>query len=617
MKYYVPDEMKKKNNWGYWKLMMNKDNKQTKVPINPKTLGLARTNDENDWYDYNFCVDKIPKGKVNGLSFRFKKEDNIVFIDLDHCIVDGKLTDFAKNVCSRFKNTYQELSQSGSGIHIFCKGNIDKAVHTDKIEMYDWGRYVAFTGHCINEKNLYDYSDEVKKLYEENVKKDEFIATPIQQEYNPNDINSVIENIKKSKNGYKFMELFGGMVEANSENTLSLASILAFWTQKNASMIKEIILRSGLYREKMNTARGNITWLDYVINKALASTTETYNPVTKKEYTFKSQKKEIKEIDMLGQDLYFELSQIEYKTKPKYRCLSNIHQLDRLVGGFTYDCVTLWTAQTNGGKTTMLSMIAREIIKQGHKVFYFNGEQTKEKFQNNLYKQMASKKDVYGVQFKTTDIYDYYVKPDKLKDIKKFYDYNVFVYNNDCPRDIDTILYAMKDVYEKCGVKDFIIDNLMQIEINGSDVLREQNEIMEKLRTFAVNNECNVHLVAHPKKTETNNIRVTIWDVAGTMNIANKSYNIISIIRKDQIREETLEYRQIQLYCYHQGYDFEECDCILEVLKQKEGIGSGIVGLKYDPILKTYTELAKKDMTYKIKELENEKRTELKGRGRK
>lgn len=599
--YFVPKQMKFLNRWNYWKLV-DKDGKKTKIPINAKTLKSVSTTKLEDWNDYDFCYNKVNQVKnyVSGFGYVFTRDDNIVFIDLDHCIENGVINEFAMSICRRFKDTYQEISQSGSGIHIFCYGSIDKSLKTEKIEIYNHERYVAFTGKSINCKELCDYSDEVKQLYLENQKKEEVKIQPIEIEYDAKDEYKIIECIKKSKNGYRFMELFGGMVESNSENTLALASILAFWTQKNASMIKSIILRSGLYREKMLSKRGNITWLDYVINTALSSCRETYNPTTKKEYQQTDMKKQTKQIEMLGQDLYFKLGDYEYNTIQKERCFSNISELDKMIGGFTYNCITLWTAQTNGGKTTLLSGLVKEFIKQGKKIFYFNGEQDKDTFKNNLYKQLVGKENIKRKQYDNREIYDYFIKPESLSKAQMFYDNNIYVYNNDVKRDIDTLIYAMEELNEKEKVRDFIIDNLMQLDMETNDIFREQKNVMEKLRTFAVNRECNVHLVAHPRKTESKNVRVSIWDVAGTMDIANKSYNVISIIRIDQIEKESNEYNVLRTYCFHQGYDFDEASCILEVLKQKDGTGTGIVALKYEPLTKTFKEMAKQDMTHKI-----------------
>lgn len=243
---------------------------------------------------------------------------------------------------------------------------------------------------------------------------------------------------------------------------------------------------------------------------------------------------------------------------------------------------------TNSGKTSMLTLITRETIKQGNKVFFFNGEQTKDDFKNNLYKaSVTNSNDFIRVPYKDSDIVDWYVKPQKQKELDKIYGENLIVFNNNMARDINTLIVAMTEAYEKYKVKCFILDNFMQIDINSENIYQEQTEVMEKLRTFAVNKEVHIHLVAHPRKIENFQVRLTLYDVAGTMNIPNKAYNVISIIRTSNIVKNSQEYKRLRLDMAKAGYDMLECDGILEVLKTK-GNENGLIGLKFDTEKRTY-----------------------------
>ena len=49
-----------------------------------------------------------------------RSEAEIVGIDLDHCLEDGKLLPWAKKITGRFADAYIEVSPSGTGIRIFC-----------------------------------------------------------------------------------------------------------------------------------------------------------------------------------------------------------------------------------------------------------------------------------------------------------------------------------------------------------------------------------------------------------------------------------------------------------------------------------------------------------------
>lgn len=256
----------------------------------------------------------------------------------------------------------------------------------------------------------------------------------------------------------------------------------------------------------------------------------------------------------------------------------------------------------NCGKTTMLTLVTRETIKQGNKVFFFNGEQTKDDFKNNLYKASVNNiNDLVRVPYKDSNIVDWYVNDKKAKELDKLYGENLIVYNNNMARDIDTLLLAMTQVHENLGVKCYILDNFMQIDIEGDNIYQEQTKIMEKLRTFAVNNQVHIHLVAHPRKIENFQVRLSLYDVAGTMNIPNKAYNIISIIRVSNIVEKSFEYKKLRLDMAKAGYDMLKCDGILEVLKTK-GNENGLVGLIFDTDKRTF---------YLAESLVGEKKDEL------
>ena len=288
--------------------------------------------------------------------------------------------------------------------------------------------------------------------------------------------------------------------------------------------------------------------------------------------------------------LYYKFGDYKYNTNSKERVLSGINRLDELTKGFEMGCITIWTGLTNAGKTTVMTMITKQTIEQGEKVFYFNGEQTKDDFKNNLYKQSVEKGHIQGKRYKKTQIVDWFVEDSEIERLNKMYSDSLFVYNNEMARTIDMILHAMEEVRVKYGVRVFMLDNFMQIDTSSSDEYREQKEIMEKLRTFAVNKNVHIHLVAHPRKIDKVNTRITIYDVMGSSNLVNKAYNVISIIRTDNLTDDDSEYKRLAKYMANEGYDITRASSVLEVLKTK-GEKCGLVGLLYDPLTKTYKQL--------------------------
>ena len=289
---------------------------------------------------------------------------------------------------------------------------------------------------------------------------------------------------------------------------------------------------------------------------------------------------------------YFSFSEFTYRDTPKQRVLSGINQLDYLLKGFEMGCITLWTGRTNAGKSTVLTHIIKNSIKQNQKVFWFNGEKSKDDSKDDLYHQLASKEDLNVRQYENTCIFDSFLTKSKAEQLANQYNRMIFIYNNEFGAKINNLLYAMEEVRRIYGVKVFILDNFMQIDVTSENVFNEQANIMEKIRQFAVNNEVHIHLVAHPKKVERGQVMLSLEDIAGTMNMANKAYNVISIMRTDLMDKESLEYKRLRERMFKEKYDIEQSSTILEVLKTK-GTRNGLVGLVYDKDTRSFIEQPK------------------------
>lgn len=311
---------------------------------------------------------------------------------------------------------------------------------------------------------------------------------------------------------------------------------------------------------------------------------------------------------MEDKPLFYRLDDYKYNTTPKDRVLSKIRELDYDTKGFEMGCVTIWTGFTNAGKTTVMTMLAKNTIQQGERIFFFNGEQTKEDFKNNLYIQTVKPIDLIKKQYKNSCVYDTFVTEEKATLLDKIYGNKIFIYNNEAKKDIDTLIKAMEEIRQKEKIRVFFLDNFMQIDMRIDNVFQEQTRVMEKLRTFAINRKVHIHLVAHPKKIERFQTRLSLYDIAGSSNIVNKAYNIISILRVDTIQKDSKDYEKLQKELLKEKYNIENVDTVLEVLKTK-GERCGLVGLKYLKEIKTYIESDK--MTSEEVEKEKFKKEEL------
>lgn len=268
---------------------------------------------------------------------------------------------------------------------------------------------------------------------------------------------------------------------------------------------------------------------------------------------------------------------------------TEIKELDYLLKGLEYGKMNLWSGITNHGKTTLMIQIAKECLKKHKKIFYFSGEQTAEEFKNYLYVGMCNKEQMEFLKDKHNErIIDTKPKDELINYFDNIYSKDLFLYNNNLiENDINKMIKVMRKAFNQ-GVRIFFIDNFMQLD--NSEMLEEQTKIVEQFKRFARDRKCIVNLVAHPRKTQFQKSRLTIFDIAGTQNIANKSANICTIMRKDMLNDNDLE--EVKKVLLLNDYDIERCDSILEVLKTK-GNACKMVGLVYDKETKTYKEAYK------------------------
>ena len=150
----IPAEMKKRKQWVYWRAEEKAPGeKPAKIPYMNQTH-RAKPNDSITWQEIKKLENWQETG-MTGIGFVLSESDPYTIIDLDKCVVDGQWNDFAEKTVKAF-DSYTELSPSGTGLHIIIKGKTEKAVKTDKIEIYYSKRYMAMTGIILLDKPISD-----------------------------------------------------------------------------------------------------------------------------------------------------------------------------------------------------------------------------------------------------------------------------------------------------------------------------------------------------------------------------------------------------------------------------------------------------------------------------
>jgi len=284
----LPDELKKLDRWVNWRFE-ERNNKPTKVPINPMNGGRAMSNNPATWGTFEDAVKNAYTEGNKGIGFMFSG-DGILGVDIDHCkdTETGALTDEAKDIINTV-DSYTEFSQSGEGIHIICYGKLPAGGRRRKgnVETYEVGRYFIMTGNALDD----GHADIEERTQELALIHDKYLAaskpskksTPAAQSV-PLDISEseLIDKACNAKNGYLFKSLMDGTWTSNytsqSEADMAIANILAFWTGKNESMMDSIIRKSSLYRDKWDERHGAVSYGLGTIRKAIADVTEVYTP---------------------------------------------------------------------------------------------------------------------------------------------------------------------------------------------------------------------------------------------------------------------------------------------------------------------------------------------------
>lgn len=384
--------------------------------------------------------------------------------------------------------------------------------------------------------------------------------------------NKILEHFKKFYKTYKNLDT-KRLYEKASNKKATIEKIqeltLCEVTWKNIY---------GYYKElKEIWTKNETTRLTEMLNEGIIDL-KTFNSKIFKLSKTDFEEEEIIKFDEIG---------IEKRVEREY---TNINELDYLLKGIEYGKLSLWSGITNHGKTTLMIQFAKECIKAGKKIFYFSGEQTATEFKNYLYIGMCNKEQLeFVADNKNSKIYDTKPKDEMIEYFDNIYGKQIYLYNNNNPENnITTMMKVMKKAFND-GVRIFFIDNFMQLD--NSEKLEEQTIIVENFKRFARDNNVIINLVAHPRKTQFQLNRLTIFDISGTQNIANKSSNICTIMRTDILPEK--EKQEIERQLWKNNYDIKECDAIIEILKTK-GNACKMIGLYYDRENKTYSEAQKK-----------------------
>lgn len=267
----IPAELKALKQWVCW----NSD----KIPKNPYNGKNAQSNNRETWGDFETAVKATTRYNFTGVGFMF---DNGYFgVDLDDCISEDN-QDFIDEFVETLQS-YTEISQSGKGLHIICKGTLPNGMRRKgKVEMYQDGRYFAMTGNLYRKEydSINDCTESIRVLHAKYLSSNEPLALPRQVEKVYLEDSEIIDKARNCKTGSVFQLLYSGqyegLYETHSQADMALCLMLAFWTQRDEQQMDRIFRSSQLYRRKWDEKRGAYTYGEMTIQAAVSRCNNVY-----------------------------------------------------------------------------------------------------------------------------------------------------------------------------------------------------------------------------------------------------------------------------------------------------------------------------------------------------
>ena len=293
----IPQELKSLNQWCCFKIV-KRDGKKTKLPVNANTGAMAKSNDETTWASFETAVDAVSNLGCDGIGFFFKYP--YVGVDLDNIREDIEQYYYGERegniVCEFIEGlkSYTEISISGNGIHIICKGKLPDGQRRHKnIEMYDENRFFVMTGKALGnykEINSEPYTldlNPLKQLHDKYIQNNFKTANRQNNDVvdtfgNDLSVQEIIKAASKSENSTRFNVFMNGGWEqfynSQSEADMAFANDLAFWTARDFTKMDAIFRDSAMFREKYERKTGSSTYGEILLNKAINECMNVFTP---------------------------------------------------------------------------------------------------------------------------------------------------------------------------------------------------------------------------------------------------------------------------------------------------------------------------------------------------
>lgn len=269
---------------------------------------------------------------------------------------------------------------------------------------------------------------------------------------------------------------------------------------------------------------------------------------------------------------------------------TGIKPLDNELIKIFYGTLTVLSGRPSSGKTSIIDQIIAQTMDGNNSAFLFSKEMPERMSANWFNAILAGRRNM--VEMVSKEGKKFSVVPySTQKQMQKFYEKKLFIYRDNEPNDVESVMKSAEECVRKYGCKLIVLDNLMMIDLNcsESDKNTAQTNLMNMLIKFAAKFNVAVVLIAHPRKTQDMNSDIEMYDISGTSNIINLAMRSIGLRRVS--KKEKAD----------QKSKWKDYDVVLTVIKDRLlGKTDFQVGLWYDIVSRRfYTDYDEYDTQYR------------------
>ncbi len=373
----VPHELREQAQWVCWRWGRNADGNLQKLPTDPHTGRNINDKDRAMWMGFVEARGhaQARANAIAGVGFCFSDADFYCGVDYDDCRdpATGELDEQVREDVRRL-NSYTEVSPSGTGVKVYCRGVLPRSGKRGSVEMYDRRRYFTVTGWHLGgtpkairsaQKELVEINRRVFGEAREGVHGD--IPDPMSPELDDSEVVEKRRSDKDTNRAEKFARLFDGGDLSDyggdhSHADLGLVNLLAYYTQ-DPVQLDRLFRRSALMREKWDERhRGDgANYGEMTIEKALAG--------RKPKDCWRGAEKDPGPPEAVDEGGIGERSLVGRAI------VEGIDPPEMLVEGLIYrGGIHSWIAEGETGKSMLALWVSILVMRQGENVLYLDQE---------------------------------------------------------------------------------------------------------------------------------------------------------------------------------------------------------------------------------------------------